>query len=1390
MQDQPKEETTPGPPAKVRGRKRRFAKRWSRRFSIITIAIIVSLVVTFFTVDIGRISIFGASLKSLAESQASRYLERPFHIGRIVAYPGSGYFAFEKVTIEGPTKDARPFFYAERILVNVPWWTMFRKELFLSIDIYDWRMVVEKWPDGAHLPRLTRKKKEGEVSRPFPLKIKQLDVFCRNGEFIYDDHVAPWRVTGPNLEFALVRANNLNTYLGTAKFTNGQVKIQNFEQMSADFNTRFQINGGRVELKHIDLLTDGAETHLDGYVNFANWPDQEYRIQSNMDFNRMREIFFANADWRMSGNGRFNGIFRIPKDGKFDLSGLFKSDEAAFGLKNTEWRFGNLDGELQWASNRFIVKRADSDFLGGRLKLSYGLESMGKPGGATATLGADYNNVNLFLFTRQFGWTALEPQARMHGHLSMDWRNGHFQETMQGNGHSVFTAPAGAVLASKELPLEAAPIRPEPEPFQKFRPFGEFPIGGDTSYQFTWSTLDFGESWVATPTTYVKFSGHARGGEANLPFHVTSHDWQNSDRLFTAIMSNFNKPTGAIPVGGRGTFDGKFLKAFNAPRIEGHFEGDRMRAFGDIWGRASGDVVIENSYLNLTNGRITYGEVGTIATSGRFALGYPRADGGDEINATVRAQSLPIEVLRHAFNLGDWPVDAHLALADITLNGKYDKPSGSGTMRLEQGVAWGEPFDFATADLRFGGNGSVEMLKVVVGKGESRITGSAAVNWAEETFYIRAGSESMPLQELTIFRFDRAPLTGQLTFDANGSGRLDDPTWEITQLTVPDLYVGDEGLGVLDAKLNLKNGVLTFAKLDLASPRLKVGCNGTIQLVDLYDSSLRCAVDETSLDPYFKFVAQELPFNRAIVSGTISVNGPLRDTTRLNASAQITTAELTLFDYPLTNDQPIDLAFRNNVFRIDRMRFKGVDTQLGLSGQANVTSRALGLQADGKASLAVLQAFYPSLTASGSAQLSATLRGTFDAPELNGTAIFEDGRIRSGTLPGLSAITGKVVMTGERISIDPLDPVRAQLREGPVEFYGDIILDGYRPSRFNLRAEGHSLRMREPGGLQTTVNMDLALVGPVTKPVLQGDINVLRANYSVRVDPTRGWIGFLGGGDGDPSFPSAAAPADIRPSSPLALNIRIRAPRMPFVDNPSANTYIEGIANFHVTGMIDNPVITGRVEIPLGRVLFNGQRYTLSGSIDFSNPLKFEPYFDLTAEANIHATGQRYFVTVRLNGTPDTFTPVLNADPWLSEMQIVSLIMGESVNPNTVEQRNLSASQEEQNIALSQMGMAFILSPISSTVGGAIQKATTLSAQIVPMLGTESTLQQLNPTARIVLGRQVSSRVYVTYSRTLSGSQNEIILVEIEQNDRVSWVISRNEDKTFAVDFRVRYVVR
>jgi autotransporter translocation and assembly factor TamB len=1382
--DGPEVAATPAAPVRpLRGRKRRFAKRWSRRFSIIAIALFAALIVTLVTVDIGRVSIGGQSIKTLAEKYASRYLNRPMHIGQVIAQLKVGHFEFRDVVIEGPTPNDRPFFAAKRIVVDIPWWLTIGRELDLDVDIYDWRMVVEKFPDGqTKLPKFT----SGGSGGPPKLKVQHLAIYCHNGEFVYDDHVAPWRVVGPNLNFSLVRANNLGTFYGLASFSKGTVQIQNFEPLATDFSTRFQLKGKVVDLKHIDLLTDGAESHISGYVDFGNWPDQEYKIQSTVDFNRMRELFFSKVDWRMSGKGQFNGIFRIPKNGQFDLSGMFKSDEAGLGIRNSEWRFGNLDGELQWTQHQFIVKRADTDFLGGRMKLAYALDGLSTPAGANASLKADYNNVDLYLFTRQFGWTALEPQARLRGTVAMDWHNGQFTETMGGQGSTQLTAPAGAALATELLPSSAPPQKPDVQ-FQKFRPFGGFPISGDTTYRFSGGTLDFSESWVATPSTFVRFSGHARGGDTHVPFHVTSHDWQTSDRLFSAIMTNFNHPTGAIEVSGRGTFDGTLTKAFNAPRIEGHFTGDRMHAWNVMWGKVTGDIAIENSYLDLTNGRIDYGESGLVTTSGRYALGYPRPDGGDEINATIHAVNMPLSALRPAFGLEDWPVEGTLAAADLTLTGRYEKPAGSGTMRLENGLAWSEPFDVATSDLRFGGDGSVSLQRVVVAKGTGRVTGDAHLGWADDTFSISAASDGLPIQELATFRFDKAPLSGQLRFKARGSGSFDAPTWEVSDLVVPDLYAGDEGVGDLGADLELARGVLTVKKLSVSSVRLKVDCQGTVQVSDLYPASLHCGFTNTSLDPYFKFVGQDLPFNRAIVTGNVNASGPLKDTSRLAVGVRIDDASLTLFDYQLKNLQPIDLAFHDNTFWLDHVGFQGEGTQLQLTGQANLTSRTIGVQAQGRANLAVLQAFYPAIGADGTADLTASMTGTFEHPEVTGRANLAGGYIRAPGLPGLSDVNGRITVAGGRITVDGVTGV---MGEGPVVFGGSISLDGYRPSQFDLRATGTSLHLRYPEGLHSTVEADLRLQGPVSAPVLRGDVTVLRATYAVRFqeDP-RGYFGFFGGSD--QAAVGGAVAADVHDPSPVTLAVRIRAGLMPFVDNKATDAYIVGSANIDVTGTLDDPKITGRVVIDHGNWAFGGNRYSLlGGSIDFSNPARFDPFFDLTAETNARAPGQTYHVTVRITGTLDSFSPTVSSEPWLSEMQIVSLLMGEAPNPNTVELRALNSSQEEQAKALSSVGVAIITSPISATVGSVIQRTTTLNAQIVPLLGTESTLQQLNPTARIVLGRRISNRVYLTYSRTLSGTQNEIILVEVEQSDRVSWVLSRNEDKTFALDFRFRYVVR
>src|SRR6185436_5240113 len=78
--------------------------------------------------------------------------------------------------------------------------------------------------------------------------------------------------------------------------------------------------------------------------------------------------------------------------------------------------------------------------------------------------------------------------------------------------------------------------------------------------------------------------------------------------------------------------------------------------------------------------------------------------------------------------------------------------------------------------------------------------------------------------------------------------------------------------------------------------------------------------------------------------------------------------------------------------------------------------------------------------------------------------------------------------------------------------------------------------------------------------------------------------------------------------------------------------------------------------------------------------------------------------------------------------------------------------------------------------------------QITPVLTNEVALQTLNPSARVTIGTRITNKAYLTYSRAVGALQDEIILIEYDQSNRLSWLLSRNEDKTFALDFRFRYV--
>ena len=789
--------------------------RHARRAGVIAIGILAAGVVLSLTVDLAGLVpavTFGrVDLRRSAEGWLGRQLERTVTVGGLSLRIFDGRFIVSDFRIGGLTPKDAPFFEAREVVVNVPLWSLLRRELnIVSVEMTDWRMRVETFPGGRHtFPKFRRQEPGGKS----PIKVSVAYVRARGGEFVFQDHGTPWGTVVRNLDVTVLK---LVGYRGYSTSSGGTVAIQSYTPMAAALRTWFRIDGLKVLLDRIELDTDGAKSVMTGVVDISKWPEQRYEIESTIDLATQRGIWWAPYNFTLSGEAAFNGYFHFFKGGR-ELAGRFHSDEARL-----DWyRFPQLQGQVRWTPAEVAVTGARSTLYGGDAQFTYTMSMFGKGIPTAVRFDATYTDVDLRAFTDAMEMKGLRLAGRATGHNLLEWRLGHWDEH-SGHGSVTATAPPGVTLQGRVLePAGRLPsyahVYGDP-----FPPLGAVPIGGTLNYQYGPEWVDVAPSRIATETTFVEFQGRtAYGDRSVIPFHVTSSEWQESDRLLAGIITAFGSSAHAVEMSGAGTFDGVLLNAFKTPRIEGRFAATRMRAWDVEWGSGESRIVVENGYVDVTDAVARKGN-GTIRADGRFSLGYPRKDGGEEINAVVRLDSWNLKDLRHAFVLDRYPYDGDLS-GEFHLRDKYLEPYGFGRLTVAPAVAYGETITSATASLRFVGPG-VWLDGIDIRKGATGVVrGAAHVEWAG-LYSFNVDAQQIPVESIDMLTFPQAPLTGMVDFTSSGSGAFLEPTFDV-DFRVRDLFVKDEGIGDVRGRLELRQDDMNFS-FDAASTRLAVSGAG------------------------------------------------------------------------------------------------------------------------------------------------------------------------------------------------------------------------------------------------------------------------------------------------------------------------------------------------------------------------------------------------------------------------------------------------------------------------------------------------------------------------------------------------------------------------------------
>ena len=1342
---------------------------------VVTCAVILAVAfVTTVSVDLGP------ALKARAEAAASGYMERPMHIGRISVHLWLGRFVIQDLVIEGLTPDARPFLIANRITVSMPWTTLVnRRIVFDAVEMTDWRMYVETFADGRHnFPRFTRDTPRDPSAWTTTLQY----VRAHRGELAYVDHGTPWSVITRNLDVMVTRPTS--EYRGQASFSNGTVDIQDYVPMRADMSTTFRIVGGTLVLDRIDLTTDGAQSLLTGQIDLARWPEQLYHVRSSVNLQRMREIFFANDDFSLSGESSFTGTFHLFREvvnGRARTGRELKGDFYSATAGVNAHRFGDLRGSVVWVPESLEVTDATATMYGGTARFGYRMAPLGQLGvRPTATFDAAYEQVDLTEFTNFLELEGIRLAGRATGRNLLEWPLGRYGEH-RGDGNVRIDPPDGIQTMTRQMSavqLDAAERRSrEWGAFSNHLPQAPVPLRAEFAYTYGPEWVDVGPSRLATAETYVELEGRtAYGDRSRIDFHVTSADWQESDRVFAGVLTAFGSRTGVFSVGGHGTFDGVMVNNVRRPRIEGRFAGERMRAFDVVWGVATGHASIENSYADVTDAVIGAAD-SVIRADGRFSLGFPRRDGGEEINARIRVIRRPLADLRHAFELDDYDVDG-LFSGEFRVFGAYLTPYGFGQMTIGDGVAYGEPFETAAAAVRLDGAGvRLDSLQIV--KAGGRASGAAWVG-LNGTYSFNMDGRAIPVESLAMVTSSGTPpLSGRLDFTAGGSGTFERPRYDV-RVTISDVFVGDEGVGQVVGEMNINADLLTL-KLEAASPRLAVSGAGRIALTPEMDAELSFSVADTSLDPYVRaFNPQLSPFTTAIASGNIRVVGQLVNIDALLVEATVDRLDVRLFDYRLRNASPIHVALDRHAVRLTEMRLVGEDTQLDIAGVIDLHDERMAVRVTGDAGLGLLQGFVPNIRSSGRASLEATFEGPMRDPLVTGIMSVDNGRIRHFDLPhALENISGPVRFDTRSVR---LDEVTARLGGGPVRFGGRIDIEEYQPTRIDVKMTGEGMRLRFPEGMRSLVDADLTVQGPVDAPTLAGTVTVRSAVYTRQFDEGAGLFDLTA-----TAVSGGAAP--LAPTLPLRYDVRIVAPSTLEIRNSAARLFAN--ADLQLRGTFDRPLLFGRVEVDRGEFAFEGRRYQITrGTIDFNNPTRIQPFFDIETETRVRVPGQTYRVVARAAGTLDRLTPSFEADPPLAEVEVLGLLFGDVAPGQDVEFLRYSTNVTPQQQLLRERATRALTGAFSSEVGRVVEQTFGVDTfQLTPSLvDPNAQSSRLDPAARLTIGKRLSERIYLTYSRSLSSAtSDQIVLLEYDQTDRFSWILSRNEDRTYALDVWVRH---
>lgn len=498
------------------------------------------------------------------------------------------------------------------------------------------------------------------------------------------------------------------------------------------------------------------------------------------------------------------------------------------------------------------------------------------------------------------------------------------------------------------------------------------------------------------------------------------------------------------------------------------------------------------------------------------------------------------------------------------------------------------------------------------------------------------------------------------------------------------------------------------------------------------------------------------------VTGDLFLSYPLNDPSRIEASARLSEIDVNFRHLKLHNQKTFYVQLENGKLTLDDVSFDLNGDSLDLRGELSLFPLGdMQVYLNGKTRLDLLHPFFPEVFPSGGINLQLLIRGNPRNPSFSGRVDLSNAsmKLKSPEI-SLKKINGTLELTSQTLKTNQLS---FETPYGKAALSGECVLEHFSPTRWALEMQSDKVSYAFPAGFFTEASVDLRFTGTPTSSILEGDIWIERTAPVTDMDLA----------DLVTTIADLAAkgPAEVAPSwqKDVTLNLELHGDRSIIINSDTLDFVAS--ADLQVRGFLDDPVLRGNFLINNGEIKYKMNRFVVDrGHVSFVNPVENDPEVQIQISSDI----KDYQIKVILEGPASRLRTSLTSVPSLPTVDIVRLITTGYLPADEGTTVRKFQSVDTTGI-LSQL--------VSATVEKRLKRVVGLDTISVD---TYRTSAETSTTARFTVGKQISRDLYVTYSKSVSSEEQDLVQIEYRFSRRITIVASRDERGYFGLDFRFR----